>query len=1057
MAYDIGPRIGIEGEAEFRKQIQNLISQQKTLASEMQAVTSAFDKNDTSEEKAAAQAKVLTQQIEVQKQKLDALNQGLAAATEKYGENDKVTLGWQQAVNKATAELNNMQRELSESTSESAKLKAEQEKLAKQVSDTSDKLQRSSEAIKSVNKVAAAGVAAIGGIAVAAGKTGADFEAQMSRVKAISGATGQEFEALSKQAVQLGADTAYSATEAAQGMENLASAGFSTKEIMAAMPGMLDLAASSGEDLANSADIAASTLRGFGLAADQAGHVADVLAKNAADTNAAVADTGAAMKYIAPVAKNVGWSLEEVTAAIGEMADAGIKGEQAGTTLRGALTNLMNPSKQQAEAMKAIGFSAYDANGKMKSLSEIIKELGEKTAGLTNEQRDNVVATIMGTNSLSGMQVLLKDGSANLDKLTASLKNSDGSAKEMAKTMQDNLKGAVEQLGGAAESAGIALYEKFAGSATDAVSGLADKVAELAKNLASGALDQKLNAIAAAAAGMATAIVGMNIALAVKDVKNFVKAVKAGEDGLKAYTAVTKAGTIAQTAYNLATSASPLGWFVIALAAVTTAIITLWNTNEGFRNAVIGAWKAIQQTAETVWNAVIGFFTKTIPQAWNNFVAFMKQWGPTILAVTAPALGIPLLIIQNWSQIKVFFENLWASIQATATAAWTAISTFFSGIWTAIQTAATNAWNSFTSFFTETIPAFIAAVGEWFQQLPYNLGYALGAAAAFVVNFGVDVWDWVTKELPKIIQGIVKWFSELPGNIWNFLVQVVTNIGTWGANMLQMATTWTVNTINAIGTWFSQLPGRIWAWLTMIITNIGTWGTNIYNSAVTATTNTINAITNWFSQLPGRIWTFFTNIVASVVTWGTNMFNTAQAAVTNVVNGIIQWFSDLPNQMLKIGENIVKGIWDGINGAISWLHDRITSFCDGIVDGFKKNLKIHSPSVLFADVIGKNIALGIGEGFTSHMASVASSMSEQVQRVAGNMAGIIGQMPSNMGVVSQFSGLQPAVAAAGNYGTTTNLNYTAVYNSPVAPTPADVNRINRQNAQRIALIMRRSK
>lgn len=1046
MAYDIGPRIGIEGEAEFRKQIQNLISQQKTLASEMQAVTSAFDKNDTSEEKAAAQAKVLTQQIEVQKQKLDALNQGLAAATEKYGENDKVTLGWQQAVNKATAELNNMQRELSESTSESAKLKAEQEKLAKQVSDTSDKLQKSSEAIKSVNKVAAAGVAAIGGIAVAAGKTGADFEAQMSRVKAISGATGQEFEALSKQAVQLGADTAYSATEAAQGMENLASAGFSTKEIMAAMPGMLDLAASSGEDLANSADIAASTLRGFGLAADQAGHVADVLAKNAADTNAAVADTGAAMKYIAPVAKNVGWSLEEVTAAIGEMADAGIKGEQAGTTLRGALTNLMNPSKQQAEAMKAIGFSAYDANGKMKSLSEIIKELGEKTAGLTNEQRDNVVATIMGTNSLSGMQVLLKDGSANLDKLTASLKNSDGSAKEMAKTMQDNLKGAVEQLGGAAESAGIAFYEKFAGSATDAVSGLADKVSELANDLASGALDQKLNAVAAAAAGMATAIVGMNIALAVKDVKNFVKAVKAGEDGLKAYTAVTKAGTIAQTAYNLATSASPLGWFVIALAAVTTAIITLWNTNEGFRNAVIGAWKAIQQTAETVWNAVIGFFTKTIPQAWNNFIAFVKQWGPTILAVVAPFLGIPLLIIQNWSQIKAFFSNLWISIQGTMAAAWVYI-----------QAIAVNAWNSFVAFFTETIPAFIESVGEWFQQLPYNIGYALSAAAAAVVNFGTDVWNWVTTELPEIIQGIVKWFSDLPGNIWNFLVRVVTNIGKWGANMLQSATTWTMNTINAIGTWFSQLPGRIWTWLVNTVTNIVTWGTNMYNSAVTAATNTINSVVNWFSQLPGRIWTFFTSIVASVVTWGTNMFNTAQAAVTNVVNGIIQWFSDLPNQMLKIGENIVKGIWDGINGAISWLHDRITSFCDGIVDGFKKNLKIHSPSVLFADVIGKNIALGIGEGFTSHMASVASSMSEQVQRVAGNMAGIIGQMPSNMGVVSQFSGLQPAVAAAGNYGTTTNLNYTAIYNSPTAPMPSDVNRINRQNAQRISLIMRRKK
>lgn len=164
------------------------------------------------------------------------------------------------------------------------------------------------------------------GVGIAAGTIGMDFDSSMSRVKAISGATGKEFTKLKDQALQLGADTAFSSKEAANGMENLASAGFSTTEIMTAMPGMLDLAASSGEDLANSADIAASTLRGFGLATDQAGHVADVLAKNASATNAAVSDTGEALKYISPVAQTAGWSLESVAASIGELANSGIKG-----------------------------------------------------------------------------------------------------------------------------------------------------------------------------------------------------------------------------------------------------------------------------------------------------------------------------------------------------------------------------------------------------------------------------------------------------------------------------------------------------------------------------------------------------------------------------------------------------------------------------------------------------------------------------------------------------------------------------------------------------------
>lgn len=307
-----------------------------------------------------------------------------------------------------------------------------------------------------------------------AAKTGMDFEAEMSRVKAISGATGDQFKMLEDQALSLGQSTAFSASEVAEGMENLASAGFSTNEIMEAMPGLLDLAASSGEDLATSSEIAASTLRGFGLEASKTGHVADVLAKNAAATNAAVADTGEAMKYIAPNARAAGLSLEEVTAAIGELANAGIKGSQAGTTLRSALVRLAKPSDPAATAMERIGFTAFDSSGKMKSLATIMGELNEKTKNLTDEQKQNTIATIFGTEALSGMTVLMQGGKEGLTDLTEQFKNCDGAAKEMAETMQDNTKATIEQAGGALETASIKMLNIVAPAIKDVADGIGD-------------------------------------------------------------------------------------------------------------------------------------------------------------------------------------------------------------------------------------------------------------------------------------------------------------------------------------------------------------------------------------------------------------------------------------------------------------------------------------------------------------------------------------------------------------------------------------------------------
>lgn len=358
-------------------------------------------------------------------------------------------------------------------------------------------VERISNVAKKGLKVAAAAITgtatALAGVATAAAKTGADFESQMSRVKAISGATGEEFEKLKAQAIELGAETSFSASQAAEGMENLAAAGFTTTETMEAMPGLLDLAAASGEDLASSSDIAASALRGFGMEASEAGHVADVLAENANRTNSSVAETGEAMKYVAPLARSAGLSFEETAAAIGIMANAGIQGSQAGTTLRGAISRLSKPTDDMQNAMDDLGISFYDADGKMKSLSDQVGMLRNAMAGMTDEQKNNYLVTLYGQESLAGMLALINEGEGKINELTASYRTCDGSAKAAAETMQDNLKGAVEQLGGSAESLAIVFYEKVSGGLKEAAQSATESVNNITDALTDGGIAAAVN------------------------------------------------------------------------------------------------------------------------------------------------------------------------------------------------------------------------------------------------------------------------------------------------------------------------------------------------------------------------------------------------------------------------------------------------------------------------------------------------------------------------------------------------------------------------------------
>ena len=495
-------------------------------------------------------------------------------------------------------------------------------------------------ALKTTATIIAGTTTAIAGIGAAAIKVGSDFESQMSRVQAISGATGKEFEALKALAVQLGADTAFSAQEAAEGMENLASAGFSTSEIMDAMPGMLDLAASSGEDLANSSDIAASTLRGFGLEASKAGHVADVLAKNAADTNAAVADTGEAMKYIAPVAHSMGISFEECSAAIGIMADAGIKGSQAGTTLRGALSRLAKPTDAMLEVMDDLGLSFYDSEGKMKSLTEMTAMLQDKMSGLTDEQKQQALITLFGQESLSGMLALMDRGSGELGKLTESYMNCDGAAEQMAKTMQNNLSSQIEQLQGAFESLGISIYEDIKEPLTEttkALNGMADELLTAFNQDGFSGLVSKFGDCLAELAQMAVDAAPQLVDAAVQLVHSFIESIMNNSDEF------SSAG--AELVVSLANA------ILNVTGEIWSAGITLFRK---FLEGLAGNASEIGASASEMVLQIVGALQENVPliiQAGKDFVNGFLQ-------------GIE----EDFPGVAVFFEGFFEGFSETASA-----------------------------------------------------------------------------------------------------------------------------------------------------------------------------------------------------------------------------------------------------------------------------------------------------------------------------------------------------------------------------------------------------
>lgn len=288
-----------------------------------------------------------------------------------------------------------------------------------------------------------------------------DFEAAVSQVQATSGADDSELEQLTKKAEEMGAITKFTASDSAEAMNYMAMAGWKTEDMLDGITGIMNLAAAANEDLGTTSDIVTDALTAFGLSASDSGHFADVLAQASANANTNVSMLGESFKYVAPVAGAMKYSVEDVSLALGLMANASVKGSQAGTSLKTSIANMAAPTDKMQGAMDKYGISLTKRNGEMKSFKEVLDMLRANLGGLSETEQTAAASTIFGKEAMAGMLAIINASTEDYEKLTQAIYNADGATEKMANTQLDNLSGSITLLQSAVDGVKISFGKRL--------------------------------------------------------------------------------------------------------------------------------------------------------------------------------------------------------------------------------------------------------------------------------------------------------------------------------------------------------------------------------------------------------------------------------------------------------------------------------------------------------------------------------------------------------------------------------------------------------------------
>lgn len=600
--------------------------------------------------------------------------------------------------------------------------------------------QQAFDAVGGIGKaMTAAGVAGAAGLGFAV-KTAADFESAISKVAAISSATPKQLNALRDSALDLGASTSKSASEVAIAQKELAALGFTVDEIISSMPGVISAAEAAGADMAQTAEVMASTLNIFGLEASEASKVADILAQTANQSAADITDMQYALKYAGPPAAALGVSLEELSASIGIMTDAGMKGEQAGTTLRSALLSLLNPSEKNSKLMDSLGIAVTDAKGNFVGLSGLIENISASMDGMTQTQKAANLASIVGTEAVSGMLSLMAAGPEQIDKMTKSLENSGGASAETATKMKDNLKGALDELSGAFETASISIGTALTPAirkVAEVFGGLINKFNALSPSV------QTFLAIGAGLAALFSLLLGPILILV-----SMLPAITAG------FTAIAAAFGV--TAGVLAGGIAVVLGVVAAIAALGVAFYMAYQKVDWFREMVDGAW---------AW----------IKDAFATALEFIKGVVKDVMSAVASFIGDQLAVIkafwnENGKQIMSIVKFYFTYIKGVISVVMSAIKAVFQTVWPIIVGAVKMAWALIKSVITTVLQTVLGIIQVGLKLIKGDWSGAWETIKTTTQNIGksiIAIFKGINlREIGRnIIQGFINGISGMIGTV----------------------------------------------------------------------------------------------------------------------------------------------------------------------------------------------------------------------------------------------------------------------------------------------------
>lgn len=597
---------------------------------------------------------------------------------------------------------------------------------------------------------------AIGGALSAAGgyaiKVGGDFEAGMSNVAAISGATGDDLQKLTDLAKEMGKTTKFSATEAAEGYQYMAMAGWKTEDMLNGLPGIMNLAAASGEDLGTVSDIVTDALTAMGLSADDSAHFADVLAAASSNSNTNVSMMGETFKYAAPLAGALGYNIEDLAQAIGLMANSGIKSTQAGTSLRSILTRLADPPKDCAAAMEQYGISMTNSDGTMKSLMEVMENMRDSLGGLSEQEQASAASAIGGQEAMSGLLAIVNASEEDFDKLSNAIDNADGAAQSMADTMQDNLQGKLTILKSALEGVGIAAYEKFEEPLKKAV----DVVTDAVSNFDLDAFLQKVGDVLEKLKDAAPVIA--TIAGAFTGLYGAIKAGNAVKQMGEMAAAISKAGGL------ISALGGPITIVVAAIAALAAGFATLYATNEDFRNGVNAAWDAISAKIQEVVAFVQPYVQAAMQVIGQAVTQVITDLTPVIQSIGEAFSAAWSLVQTVWAWASAFFQAIFQAIIVIFTPFAPIISGFFQGAWIIIQSI----WNVAVSFF-QTVFDLITGV---FSTIDAVLSGDFQGAWESIQGIFEGVFDFFSTVGQNVVEGIKGGIAA----VWDGLVSFVQGL-----------------------------------------------------------------------------------------------------------------------------------------------------------------------------------------------------------------------------------------------------------------------------------------